>query len=184
MCRETHPEADDRRGVEPASMHERVPANLKEAKPKAGSIAIQVPAGARAPGRKDRETDRRRERSPEANIESSPIRHRLFSNTYAMRARRINPTKINRVGRRDEKGTWARMCRDADPPAAGANLRRVEPHERRRTKREGPNRPARPRTSERSGSGTPRERQRRRMTRTGRRSFCGGARVIGSLVSV
>jgi len=51
------------------------------------------------------------------------------------------------------------MCRDADPPAAGANLRRDEPHERRRTKREGPNRPARPRTSERSGSGTPRERR-------------------------
>jgi hypothetical protein len=103
MYREMHPEADDRRGIEPASMHERVPENLKEAKPKAGSIAIQVAVGARAPGRKDRETDRRRERSPEANIESSPIRHRPFSNTYSTRARRINPTKINRVGRRDEK---------------------------------------------------------------------------------
>jgi hypothetical protein len=103
MCREMHPEADDRRGVEPASMHECVPAYLQEAKPKAGSLAIQVATGARAPGRKDREADRRRERSPEANIDPSPIRHRLFSNTYAKRARRINPTKINRVGRRDAK---------------------------------------------------------------------------------
>lgn len=159
MYRKVHPEADDRRGVEPTSMHKRVPANLKEAKPKAGSIAIQVAVGARAPGRKDCETDRRRERSPEANIESSPIRRRLFSNTYARPARRINPTKINRVGRRDEKGTWARMCRDADPPAAGANLRRDEPQERRRTIEGRTSRPARPRTSERSGSGTPRERR-------------------------
>jgi hypothetical protein len=39
MYREMHPEADDRCGVEAMSMHERVPENLKEAKPKAGSIA-------------------------------------------------------------------------------------------------------------------------------------------------
>jgi hypothetical protein len=56
-----HPEADDRRGVEPTSMHKRVPANLKEAKPKAGSIAIQVAVGARAPGQNGLRTDRRRE---------------------------------------------------------------------------------------------------------------------------
>jgi hypothetical protein len=35
-----HPEAGDWRGVEPTPVHEHVPAHLKEAKPKAGSIAM------------------------------------------------------------------------------------------------------------------------------------------------
>jgi hypothetical protein len=84
-------------------MHEPVPAHLKEAKPKAGSFSSVSAAGACAPGQNGSRADRRRERSPEANIDSSSIRHRPFSNTYSKRARRINPTKINRVGRRDEK---------------------------------------------------------------------------------
>jgi hypothetical protein len=35
-----HPEADDWRGVEPTPMHKHVSEDLKEAKPKAGSIAM------------------------------------------------------------------------------------------------------------------------------------------------
>lgn len=61
MYREMHPEADDRLGVEPASMHERVPATLKEAKPKAGSFSSVSAAGACAPGQNGLRTDRRRE---------------------------------------------------------------------------------------------------------------------------
>jgi hypothetical protein len=40
VCREAHPEAGDWRGVEPTPMREHVPEDLKEAKPKAGSIAM------------------------------------------------------------------------------------------------------------------------------------------------
>jgi hypothetical protein len=122
----------------------RVPTTLKEAKPKAGSIAANAIGHACAPQTATRIAHGRH---PEANIEIVPGPFAYFSNTYC-HANRANPTKTNRVGRRDEKACGFGGSETRSQPWAGMNLRRVEPHERRRAnQREGPVVPARPRKS-------------------------------------
>jgi hypothetical protein len=83
-----HPEADESRGFETVVtarrreaclMHGRVPTTLKEAKPKAGSIAANAIGHACAPHAATRIAHGRH---PEANIDSSRTRFRhTFSNS-------------------------------------------------------------------------------------------------------
>jgi hypothetical protein len=75
-----YPEADDSRGVESARLHERVSTTLKEAKPKAGSIAANAIGRACAPHAATRIAHG--SQHPEANINSSQARSPTFSNSY------------------------------------------------------------------------------------------------------
>jgi hypothetical protein len=128
-------------------------------------------------------------RSPEVDAAIVPDRPPFFDHVCSNR-RPINPTKINRVGRAARtargpgqtvmslNGLAAALVR-RDHPLTGSNLRRAEPQERRRTRsafRRKPDARGKNRSSgwaarqpEHAGSGTPRQRTRRCMTRLGRR---------------
>jgi len=108
-------------------MHERVSTTLQEAKPMAGSSRAVVEF-ARANG--GVETDRRRESKPRSPNQLRPGFTRPFWNAIIVdhndRASAGHPDE-NQSGRakRDRTGTRARTCRNAPPPDAGENLRRM-----------------------------------------------------------
>jgi hypothetical protein len=168
-----------RPGSSPVGCTDACPTTLQEAKPKAGSRR----------GRGDHVSDRRRESKPRSRRRNRPRSTAFFDHVCSNR-RPINPTKINRVGRAARtargpgqtvmslNGLAAALVR-RDHPLTGSNLRRAEPQERRRTRsafRRKPDARGKNRSSgwaarqpEHAGSGTPRQRTRRCMTRLGRR---------------
>ena len=98
MCVAAHPEADDSSGFEPAGLHieatqVRVPTTLKEAKPKAGSIAANAIGHACAPQVATRIAHGRH---PEANIDSSQARS-LISLTLTIE-QRTGSTRRKQIG--------------------------------------------------------------------------------------
>lgn len=142
---------------------------------------VHNPARGKAHGRNDRgqchrarvcpasrETDRTREQAPRSQHRLVPGPFAQLSLTLTSEpATRANPTKINWVGRRDAKACGSGGSEMRRQPCAGTNLRRVEPHERRRAKEGRTDRPGQVALVRRcSGSGTPRQEKRRRMTRT------------------
>jgi len=152
------------------------------------------------------DTDRRRERSPEVEANSSPA-ERFCRSHFSPQA--FGHPDENQSGRtRGTNGTWARTGRDAAlrgrgsnrrplsrvalgatrdvHPSAGANLRRERTPGAPSGDGRGKTCVARPGSaSSRTGSGTPREEGANwRMTRVGRRTGSEGARVAGSFASV
>jgi hypothetical protein len=82
-----------------------------------------------------RETDRSRE-TPRSQHRIRPRPFAQLSLTLNFKpATWANSTKINRVGRRDEKACGSGGSEMRSQPCAGMNLRRDEPHERRRASR-------------------------------------------------
>jgi hypothetical protein len=122
-----------------------------------------MPSGTRVP-RKPRHGSHTGDTQKPPSTRPRPDFAKLSLTPNFKTAKRANSTKINRVGRRDEKAGGSSRPEMVGQPWAGMNLRRVEPHERRRAIEGRTNRTGQA-ARVRTGSGTPRKERRRRMTR-------------------
>jgi hypothetical protein len=120
-----NPEADEARGIEPVVV----------ARPASSDGAcVRNPARGKAQGRNDRgqchrarvcpacrDTDRTRESTPRSHhrIVPGPVA-RLSLTLTSQPATRANPTKINRVGRRDEKARGSGRSEMTRPTVGGS----------------------------------------------------------------
>jgi hypothetical protein len=137
-----------RSGSSPVDSTDVSPQSLQEAKPKAGAhgtkVVMRIANGNRSP-----------------EVEAPIVRGRavFFRPDYLLKGGRDHPDE-NQSGRtrRHERhvGPVGQKCRDH--PLAGSNLRRAEPHERRRTRTRRDRSFVRPGREglKNSGSGTPR----------------------------
>jgi len=113
-----------RSGSSPVDSTDVSPQTLQEAKPKAGAPETKVSGGS--------PTGIEAQKS---KLQAFAVEPPFFRPTYlSKKAAATTPTKINRGERKGTNDTWARSGRNvAITRWRDESLRRVEPHERRRT---------------------------------------------------